>query len=99
MPIVDLKTVKLNYEILGDPALPTVLLIMGLSMPASAWPDKFIEQLLVRGLRVITVDNRDAGLSEKFSSRKIQTSVPIAIGPCSAENACIRALSFGRYGA
>ena len=80
MPIVDLKTVKLNYEILGDPALPTVLLIMGLSMPASAWPDKFIEQLLVRGLRVITVDNRDAGLSEKFSNRKIQTSVPIAIG-------------------
>ncbi len=75
MPIVDLKTVKLNYEILGDPALPTVLLIMGLSMPASAWPDKFIEQLLVRGLGA----DRDR--------------------PRSAENACTRALSFGRYGA
>ena len=36
--------------------------------------------LLEKSLRVITVDNRDAGLSEHFSHLKTSISVPAAIG-------------------
>ena len=80
MPTVDINSVRLHYESFGDPSLPAVLLIMGLGMPASAWPQKLISKLLEKGLRVITVDNRDSGLSERFDHLEIPVSVPVAIG-------------------
>jgi len=55
----------LHVEEFGDPAAPPVLLIMGLAMPAAAWPDEFIERLVEHGLRVIRFDNRDAGGSSR----------------------------------
>lgn len=55
----------LDVEEFGDPAAPPVLLIMGLAMPAAAWPDEFIERLVEHGLRVIRFDNRDAGGSAR----------------------------------
>jgi pimeloyl-ACP methyl ester carboxylesterase len=42
-----------------------VLLIMGLAMPAAAWPDEFVERLVDHGLRVIRFDNRDVGGSAR----------------------------------
>ena len=45
-----------------------VLLIMGLAMPAAAWPDGFIERLVQHGLRVIRFDNRDAGHSSRIGA-------------------------------
>lgn len=47
----------------GEP----VLLVMGLGMQLFAWPDALVRDLTGRGLRVIRVDNRDAGLSTRFS--------------------------------
>jgi len=55
----------LDVEQFGEPAAPPVLLIMGLAMPAAAWPDEFIERLVKHGLRVIRFDNRDAGRSSR----------------------------------
>jgi proline iminopeptidase len=55
----------LDVEEFGDPAAPPVLLIMGLAMPAAAWPDEFIERLVEHGLRVIRFDNRDVGGSSR----------------------------------
>lgn len=57
----------LSFEVeeFGDPAAPPVLLIMGLAMPAAAWPDEFVERLVQHGLRVIRFDNRDAGGSAR----------------------------------
>jgi pimeloyl-ACP methyl ester carboxylesterase len=52
---------RFDVEEFGEPAAPPVLLIMGLAMPAAAWPDEFIERLVGHGLRVIRFDNRDAG--------------------------------------
>lgn len=80
MPFAHLKTGRFHYESYGDNALPAVLLIMGLAMPAAAWPRDFISLLLSKSLRVITVDNRDAGLSEHFSQMRSPISVPAAIG-------------------
>jgi pimeloyl-ACP methyl ester carboxylesterase len=80
MPFAHLKTGRFHYEVFGDKQLPAVLLIMGLGMPAAGWPQSFISMLLEKSLRVITVDNRDAGLSEHFSHLKTSMSVPAAIG-------------------
>lgn len=67
-----------DVEEYGDAAAPPVLLIMGLAMPAAAWPDEFIERLLQHGLRVIRFDNRDAGGSARVRSARRQ-NVRLAI--------------------
>jgi pimeloyl-ACP methyl ester carboxylesterase len=46
----------------GDP----IVLIMGLGMQLTAWPQALVDQLVARGFRVIRFDNRDAGLSQGF---------------------------------
>jgi pimeloyl-ACP methyl ester carboxylesterase len=58
--------IMLEYESLGDPSAPVVILVMGLGMQMIAWPDPFCERLVRHGLRVIRFDNRDIGLSQKF---------------------------------
>jgi pimeloyl-ACP methyl ester carboxylesterase len=42
---------------------PPVLLIMGLGMQLTAWPQSFVDGLAAAGHRVIRFDNRDIGLS------------------------------------
>ena len=46
----------------GEP----LLLIMGLGMQLTGWPDELVQDLVGRGFRVIRLDNRDAGLSQYF---------------------------------
>lgn len=46
----------------------TVLLVMGLGMQLTAWPDRLVRDLVRRGLRVLRLDNRDAGLSTSFDA-------------------------------
>ncbi len=45
-----------------------LLLIMGLGMQLTAWPDELVRLLVARGFRVIRIDNRDAGLSQGFEA-------------------------------
>ena len=47
-------------------ARPAVLLIMGLGMQLVAWPPAMVQALVDEGFRVIRLDNRDIGLSQKF---------------------------------
>jgi pimeloyl-ACP methyl ester carboxylesterase len=68
MPQVDANGVTLDVEERGDRGAPALLLIMGLGMPAAAWPDSFVEPLVRSGLRVIRFDNRDCGHSTKLRS-------------------------------
>jgi pimeloyl-ACP methyl ester carboxylesterase len=46
----------------GDP----VVLLMGLGMQLTAWPDELVQGLVERGHRVVRLDNRDAGLSTGY---------------------------------
>jgi pimeloyl-ACP methyl ester carboxylesterase len=62
----------------GDRAAPPVLLIMGLALPAAAWPDAFVERLLRHGLRVVRFDNRDSGGSARVRGARRQ-NVQLAI--------------------
>ena len=78
---VEANGITLDVEVHGDhgePGAPVLLLIMGLSMPAAAWPDAFIRQLVDAGLRVITFDNRDAGHSSRLRSARLP-NLPLAI--------------------
>ncbi|MCK9824450.1 alpha/beta fold hydrolase [Nocardioides cavernae] len=59
----DVGDVTLCYQTFGDPASPTMLLIMGLGFQLVHWPDAFCRQLADQGLHVVRFDNRDAGRS------------------------------------
>ena len=60
----------IEYESLGDPSRPAIVLIMGLGMQLMAWPDDFCQELVARGYRVIRFDNRDCGLSGRAPGKK-----------------------------
>ena len=60
----------IEYESLGNPEHPAVVLIMGLGMQLMAWPDGFCQELVARGYRVIRFDNRDCGLSGRAPGKK-----------------------------
>lgn len=50
----------------GPRDAPVALLVMGLGMQLTGWPDELVALLLAQGLRVVRFDNRDAGLSDGF---------------------------------
>jgi pimeloyl-ACP methyl ester carboxylesterase len=58
--------IELAYESFGDPADPTVLLVMGLGVQMLGWPEGLCELLVDRGFRVVRFDNRDVGRSTKI---------------------------------
>jgi len=60
----------IEYESLGDPSRPAIVLIMGLGMQLTGWPDDFCQGLVARGYRVVRFDNRDCGLSAQAPGKK-----------------------------
>ncbi len=69
MPAVQANGLTLEYESLGDPASPAIVLIMGLGMQLVGWPDDFCRRLATEGYRVVRFDNRDCGLSSRIRPR------------------------------
>ena len=65
--IAQANGIALCYDTFGDPLAPPLLLIMGLASQMIAWDDEFCAQLAARGYRVIRFDNRDIGLSTRFT--------------------------------
>ena len=57
------QQVELEYDSFGDPAHPTLLLVMGLGAQMILWREELCELLASRGFHVVRFDNRDAGLS------------------------------------
>jgi proline iminopeptidase len=57
----------IEFESLGDPADPAIVLIMGLGMQLTSWPDEFCQALVEGGFRVVRLDNRDSGLSGRVT--------------------------------
>lgn len=53
----------LDYAEAGDPAGPTVLLIMGVSGQRILWPRELVDALVTGGYHVVAHDNRDVGRS------------------------------------
>src|SRR5436305_5079943 len=61
--------VSLEYETVGSPNDPPVLLVMGFGTQLIGWPRGFLERLAEGGRFVIAFDNRDCGLSAKFDGQ------------------------------
>jgi proline iminopeptidase len=66
VPAIEANGLTLEYESLGDPADPTILLAMGLGVQMILWPDALCEMLVAKGFHVVRFDNRDAGLSTQL---------------------------------
>jgi pimeloyl-ACP methyl ester carboxylesterase len=73
--------VELAYEGFGDPADPTVLLVMGLGTQMIAWHEDFCAELVGHGLHVVRFDNRDCGRSTKLSAAGSPSLRDIALRP------------------
>lgn len=67
MPQITANGISIEYEAYGDPQNPPLLLVMGLGAQLTLWPIELVDALVERGYYVIRHDNRDIGLSEKFS--------------------------------
>ena len=61
----------------GPRDAPVVLLVMGLGMQLTGWPEELVELLVGHGFRVLRFDNRDAGLSDGFDHVGVP-SIPLA---------------------
>ena len=62
--------IEICYEIFGAADAEPMLLIMGLGAQMIHWDDEFCHALASRGFRVVRFDNRDIGLSTKFTGGK-----------------------------
>lgn len=60
--------VGIEVESRGPLRGPAFLLIRGLSTQLIHWPECFLDGLVEAGFRVVLFDNRDCGLSQKFSA-------------------------------
>ncbi|MCB0977393.1 MAG: alpha/beta hydrolase, partial [Acidimicrobiales bacterium] len=67
MAVMDMKAaangIEIAYETFGNPADPTLLLVMGLGSPMLGWDEGFCALLVGRGFHVVRFDNRDVGRS------------------------------------
>ena len=63
------NNVKIAYRDYGPDDAEPILLVHGLGAQLVHWPDHLINFLIENNYRPITFDNRDAGLSSRFSAK------------------------------
>lgn len=61
----------IEYAVDGPDAGQPLLLVMGLGMQRTAWPDALVEALVSQGFRCIRFDNRDIGLSTRYDEHGV----------------------------
>src|SRR6266516_3340660 len=76
--------IEMVYEAFGDPADPTVLLIMGLGVQMLGWDAEFCELLAGRGFDAVRFDNRDVGRSTKIEGGPRPDLMAAAMGDASS---------------
>ncbi|MFW6093369.1 MAG: alpha/beta fold hydrolase [Pseudomonadota bacterium] len=81
MPSFETDGVTLHYQQHGARANPLVLLIHGLSCQLIHWPATLIDRLTTAGYRVVTFDNRDAGLSSRVDWADVGTPEDVLAAP------------------
>jgi pimeloyl-ACP methyl ester carboxylesterase len=73
-----LRDVVIDYDVTGPADGEPLLLVMGLAMQRVAWPQGFIDLLVARGFRVVTFDNRDIGLSQRYDHAGLPNLAKVA---------------------
>ncbi len=66
MPTLTANGIRIAFDTAGDAKSTPVLLVHGVGMQLTSWPDEFVDGLVELGFYVIRFDNRDCGLSTKF---------------------------------
>jgi proline iminopeptidase len=66
MPTLTANGIRIAFDTTGDPKGVPLLLIHGIGMQLTAWPEEYVDGLADLGFYVIRFDNRDCGLSTKF---------------------------------
>ena len=66
--------IELEYETMGSPDDPPVLLISGFTSQLTSWDVAFCERLVAGGLQVIRFDNRDSGLSTALDGVEVDVA-------------------------
>jgi pimeloyl-ACP methyl ester carboxylesterase len=66
MPHIDANGISIYVETHGDRNATPLILVRGLGSQIVHWPKALIEGFVANGFFVVTHDNRDAGLSQKF---------------------------------
>ncbi len=77
MPTLTANGIRIAFDTAGDPKSAPLLLVHGLGMQLTAWPEEFVDGLVELGFYVIRFDNRDCGLSTKFE-RAGTPNLPLA---------------------
>jgi pimeloyl-ACP methyl ester carboxylesterase len=78
MALYNTNGIQLEAETFGEARDPCLLLVMGLGMQLTAWPDGFCQMLASEGFYVVRFDNRDVGLSTGFDQHG-RPPVPLLI--------------------
>jgi pimeloyl-ACP methyl ester carboxylesterase len=94
--------IAIEFEDIGPKDGSPLLLIMGFGSQLTSWPREFREGLANGGLRVISMDNRDVGLTQKWDGqipdvRAAQAAlsdgrkpdVPYDLADMAADSACL----------
>ena len=89
MAAITANGITLEYETHGDPANPPLLLIMGLGAQLTLWPIELVEALVARGYYVIRHDNRDIGLSTKFTEAGVPDMASVVMALMAGKNPAV----------
>ena len=76
--------VEIAYETFGAPGDEPLLLVMGLGAQMLYWPDDFCTALAGTGFTVARFDNRDSGLSTRFSDARVPRLATMLTRPAAA---------------
>ena len=66
MPTINANGIEVFVEVHGHRDATPLVLVRGLGTQIIHWPPALLEHLVAAGFFVITADNRDSGLSQKF---------------------------------
>ena len=71
MATAQVNGIEIWYDVIGPDDGKPILLISGVGTQSTRWKADFVQQLVDRGYRAIKMDNRDIGLSQKFTEHGI----------------------------
>jgi pimeloyl-ACP methyl ester carboxylesterase len=84
MPSTRANGITLEYESIGDPGRPVLLLVAGLGAQLISWDDELVKMLVDRGFRVVRYDNRDVGRSTWFDDAGVPNALDVLSGAATA---------------
>lgn len=71
--------ISVEYDVSGPENGVPLLLIMGFGSQMTSWTPSFTQALVAEGFRVIRFDNRDVGLTQRFSGTPSAKDVAAAV--------------------